>query len=140
MNLNETLNFALAGKAIFTVENQRTGGRHTFRVTAAKPRTDTQATWFVSHLAGSDNETSYQYLGFIRAGAYQPSTKKVTLDAPSQKAARWFFPRLLAQHALPNEVEVHHANRCGRCGRLLTTPESILRGLGPECAEKAMTA
>lgn len=140
MNLKDTLNFALAGNAIFTIQNEKTGNRFTFKVRLAQDTYKGQQTWFVSHLAGSDNETNYQYLGFIRAGAYQPSAKKVRMDAPSQNAARWFFPRLLAQHPLPPEVAVHHANRCGRCGRLLTTPESIQRGLGPECAEKAMAA
>ena len=29
--------------------------------------------------------------------------------------------------------KVHHEGKCGRCGRKLTTPESCLRGIGPEC-------
>lgn len=29
------------------------------------------------------------------------------------------------------------ASRCARCGRPLTDPESIARGMGPVCAEKA---
>lgn len=34
-------------------------------------------------------------------------------------------------------LKVYHAGKCGRCGRKLTTPESILTGLGPECSKKA---
>jgi UDP-N-acetylglucosamine 2-epimerase len=37
--------------------------------------------------------------------------------------------------AIP-EIEVFHMGACLRCGRALTTPESITRGLGPDCAER----
>jgi hypothetical protein len=32
-------------------------------------------------------------------------------------------------------LEVWHEGRCGRCGRALTVPESVERGIGPECWE-----
>ena len=140
MNLKDTRDFALAGRAIFTIQNEKTGNRFTFKVRLAPDTYKGQQTWFVSSLADSDNEGFYRYIGCIRAGTYRASNNLLTGMDRAYKAAGWFFPRLLAQHPLPPEVEVHHANRCGRCGRLLTTPESILRGLGPECAEKAMMA
>jgi hypothetical protein len=34
-------------------------------------------------------------------------------------------------------VEAVEAAKCGRCGAKLVDPESIARGLGPECAGKA---
>lgn len=37
---------------------------------------------------------------------------------------------------LPPNYGMFHAGRCGRCGRLLTTPESIESGLGPDCITK----
>jgi hypothetical protein len=45
---------------------------------------------------------------------------------------------MLEKHPLPGSVDVLHSGRCGRCGRTLTTPDSIERGLGPECAHKAI--
>lgn len=140
MNLKDTLNFALAGNAIFTIQNEKTGNRFTFKVRLAQDTYKGQKTWFVSSLADSDNEGYYRYIGFIRAGTYRASNNLLTGMDRTYKAADWFFSRLLAQHPLPQEVAVHHANRCGRCGRLLTTPDSIQRGLGPECAEKAAQA
>ena len=41
---------------------------------------------------------------------------------------------LTTKAALPKTVEVWHEGICGRCGRKLTVPESVERGLGPECA------
>jgi hypothetical protein len=32
------------------------------------------------------------------------------------------------------DAEVMHVGKCCKCRRLLTTPESIQRGIGPECS------
>lgn len=34
------------------------------------------------------------------------------------------------------KMEYYHVGRCGRCARPLTVPESILNGIGPDCAAK----
>ncbi len=131
------LDYLLAGRAILTIVNRATGGRFTFKINRAEPkRPDDPPTWFVAALTGKDNEGDYQYLGFIRAGRYLPNLLKVKADAPTQKAATWLLPRMLAKHPLPETVDVLHSGRCGRYGRTLTTPDSIERGLGPECASK----
>lgn len=35
-----------------------------------------------------------------------------------------------------NRMEYWHMGHCGRCNRALTVPESIINGIGPECAKK----
>lgn len=127
------LDYLLAGRAILTVVNRQTGGRFTFKITRAEAKRDNDPpTWFVAALAG----TEYQYLGFIRDRKYRPNLLKVAADAPTQKSAMWLLPRMLVRHPLPQGLDVLHSGRCGRCGRMLTTPDSIDRGLGPECASK----
>lgn len=37
----------------------------------------------------------------------------------------------------PDAAEAAPGYRCGGCGRLLSSPESIARGMGPGCASKA---
>lgn len=37
------------------------------------------------------------------------------------------------------EAELVAAGRCRRCGRLLTDPESVSRGIGPDCESKGAT-
>jgi hypothetical protein len=59
-------------------------------------------------------------------------SSRATLDAPSVKAFRFFFE----SNRLHPELVVRHEGKCGRCGRTLTVPESIDRGIGPECAGK----
>lgn len=44
--------------------------------------------------------------------------------------------KIKAIEAKLNKMDYYHEGRCGRCARRLTVPESIINGLGPECAEK----
>jgi hypothetical protein len=95
---------------------------------------------FVGVLTGSENTSDYQYLGQITRSesgdVYQHGRKsRIGEDALSAKAARWYLTRLLAGQPTPG-VEVYHDGHCGRCGRLLTVPESVATGIGPECAER----
>ena len=130
--------FILAGNAIFTLVFLDTDTRYTYRVRKAYAREDELPRWFVSLLTGSDNESSYTYIGMIfsnEAGkTYFSLTRKSHLPFTSPPVVG--FNRVLRR--LNNDeglmdVEFWHAGMCGRCGRTLTVPESIATGLGPEC-------
>lgn len=125
--------FMFAGNAILTLVSKSTGNRFTFKIRQPEP----SKPWFVTVLSGSDNEASYSFLGSIFAdGSYRHGARsKIVHDAPSAQAFAWFH-RQLARDAIPPTLEVWHEGRCGRCGRTLTVPESIARGIGPECATK----
>lgn len=63
-------------------------------------------------------------------------------EATAIKAFR--FAMLVVGGMIPETMytsaEVMHANKCCKCRRTLTTPESILKGIGPECSgEKRAT-
>ena len=129
--------FILAGDSIFTVENEATGGRFTFKVSRADGENPDRP-WFVGLLAGPDNTSDYRYMGCIFEGAKYVITRKswIAPDSPSQKAFMWLWLRVASAAPLPSSVKVYHMGRCGRCGRPLTVPESIRTGLGPVCAGK----
>jgi hypothetical protein len=126
--------FALAGNAVFTLQSLKTGTRFTFRVRIAE---DNSTMSFVSVLIGPDNCQDYRYLGFIRRGVFFHGgpKAKISAEAPSVKAFRWFWEHTANGKPTP-QLEVSHAGRCGKCGRQLTVPESIASGFGPECAGK----
>ena len=128
--------FILAGKSFFTIQNKETGGRYTYKVSQAKDdEGKTKNLWFVSILTGGDNEGSYSYAGIISNGVFRLTGKsRFTLDATSVKGFGWLWSRICSDIDLPEKVEFYHAGRCGRCGRKLTTPESIENGFGPVCA------
>lgn len=134
MKEDQARKFILAGNAIFTVENTETGNRLTYHVRKAD---NASTLWFVSVLVGPNNNDSgnYRYLGCIYSDRRYRHGKKsyIAPDAQSAKVFKWIWPRLTGG-TLPPQVEVNHAGYCGRCGRLLTVPESVKSGIGPKCA------
>ena len=143
--------FVLAGCATVTLESERTGAHFTYRVRQAKDReTEKPAQrWFVSLLSGPNNESDYVYLGLIDFGARsanflaptgplqfrQTAKAKVGPDAPSVRGFTYFW-KAITEGKMPCSMVVRHEGKCGRCGRTLTVPESLDRGIGPECAGK----
>lgn len=132
--------FVLGGNARVTLVSVKTGTRFTFRVRAKNfpiPKGEAAAPpWFVALLTGRDNNSDYTFLGTIfEDNSYRHSHKsRVTPDALSAKGFAWAWA-YLAKGELPPGCEVWHEGTCGRCGRGLSVPESIARGLGPECAD-----
>lgn len=125
---NDIKTFIFAGNAIFTITNTNTGNRFTYKVRKSKDN----EIYFVSVLTGSDNTNDYSFIGYIKNGLFNSSKKsRITSDSTSFKVFNWLIFNL---NKIPSIVQVFHEGKCGRCGRKLTTPESIQRGLGPECA------
>jgi hypothetical protein len=134
--------FLLGGNATITLVSTGTGVRYTYRVKRAKGDKDNRP-WFVGLLSGPDNSANYTFMGTIWPATKttpptfaRGSSGKVSDNAPSMKAFRWFMG-CLAYPNLPPSLEVWHEGRCGRCGRKLTVPESIASGIGPVCAGAA---
>lgn len=123
--------FALAGKATLTFKSERTEAHFTFRITLS----DDGKVHFVSVLTGPQNETDYTYAGVIGRDRNFRLTKasKFTADATCIKAFNWVWNAVRAGN-LPKCCAVNHDGTCGRCGRTLTTPQSVETGIGPECA------
>lgn len=142
---HDAADYALAGKATITLTSKKTGARYTYQVSAARDdegkRPDQATLFFVGLLTGPNNESDYSYLGVIRRrplGCTFDLTKKSKMgdDALPVKAIRFFVQNAINGNRLPESLEVRHEGSCGRCGRKLTVPESVDRGIGPECAQK----
>jgi hypothetical protein len=128
------LEFLLAGKAIFTIHNLASGNHLTFKVVQKKA----SAPYFVSVLTGSNNETDYTYMGAIFEGRHFRLTRgsKIGTNATSYLVFSKIWERLVKNIPLPATIEICHEGKCGCCGRTLTTPESIERGIGPVCLQR----
>lgn len=129
-----TPDFLRAGKAIFTVSNPE-GARYTYKVEAPK---EFRGEYFAAVLKGSDNERSYAYIGMIDATGRLRFTKgsKFRPDAIEARVLAWALGVVFGTKPIQARYAIEHAGRCGKCGRLLTTPESVRRGIGPECWER----
>lgn len=137
IDCDQILQFMVAGNAYFTLRSGKTGTRYTYRAKKAK----VGDTIFVSCLYGTDNTDDYAYMGVIRNGGFCTTAKsRFTNESPQVKAFVWSFGHVMSADRIPDVLEFWHEGRCGRCARLLTVPESIAHGIGPECAKRVFKA
>lgn len=125
----EALKFMFAGKSVVTFVNTQTGNRFTFKIKQAKDSN----LFFVSVLT---NPEQYSYIGTCVEGKYKHGKKsQISENAQSVKVFNYMLNKLITD-TLPDFLEVWHEGFCGKCGRSLTVPSSILTGIGPECIKK----
>jgi len=144
--------FALAGFAIFTVswKHSKKKKYHTFKCvcTPRHPESKQEHGWDLYALGGQDvhawfidHEGPWVYCGeFYWEGdkfMWQPSLE-VDYSSDTFKVWKWLFDRWWTLQQFENTVTIENHGRCGKCGRMLTTPESIRTGFGPVCLKKIM--
>ena len=122
----QSLKFMFAGKSIVTFLNTKTDNRFTYKIKGLK----NSNLFFISVLTNPD---VYTYIGTVVEGNYNHGKKSsVSKDAQSVKVFEFMLNKLKSNN-LPDFLEVWHEGFCGKCGRRLTVPNSILTGIGPEC-------
>lgn len=135
-NAQDLLAFMLAGKAIFSVRSLTTGNHFTYRV--KPPRGDSTGDVFFVELRGSDS--IFRYMGNIvvqdQRFILTRRTPAYMKDHPATVGFSYLYRWLVERSAIPDQVEVYHEGKCSACGIALTHPESIRRGIGPECRKK----
>ena len=67
------------------------------------------------------------------AASAQRRKSRVAADSKSVLGFGYLVNDLMADR-MPKDMQVQHEGACGRCGHKLTHPDSITRGIGPECA------
>lgn len=93
---------------------------------------------FVSVLTGPDNETDFQYIGYISRSRPDGLNqgKKGNPNHPAYRALTWYLQAIQFAPYAAAKATFMHEGTCARCGRALTTPESIEIGIGPVCLTK----
>jgi hypothetical protein len=122
--------YLYGGKGKLTLVGR--SARYTFKLS----RSDDDSLIFVKVLVGSDNENSYEYIGFMpRSNLNLTAGRKGNAEHPAFKALEWYIGRWKADDdERIAQAQFWHEGTCGRCGRALTVPSSIQMGLGPTCA------
>jgi hypothetical protein len=136
------LGWMYAGKCHVTFVNTKVNERFTYKIEVGRLRKEdpeeAQPPHFISVLVGHNNEDDYSYIGTVfhntEGDKYVHNDRRSNLDreAPSVKAFQWIL-QVLNAGAPPEWLEIWHEGRCCVCGRLLTDPDSIVRGIGPVC-------
>lgn len=125
---------------IFTLRNKSTGEYRTFRIRTQKEDSNfAPSKRIIGLLTGCDNTNDYKGFGFVEDDQivvwqrFRGQSKKSHFEmfavmlwgAVNDPTSKW---------AINYELMVEE--KCRRCNRTLSTPESIERGIGPECATK----
>jgi len=142
-------NLLQAGRAVLTILNQTTQGRRTYRVVRSKK---VEGLFWVSIRGDVDSNDKTERKKWIPVCCWKPqkpdhqavfTTKfsKVDKTSVAFKGFDWLnkATKLWEKDkgaSAPN-IQIYHEGRCARCGRALTDPASIKRGLGPECYKKS---
>lgn len=128
--------FFFGGNATFTMDNG-SGEHYTFRIRQSKdnPRFAGPSPHFVMLLTGTDNEYSFTYLGKVDVFGNFSLThaSKMKMDSTPVKVFCWVMKHVMGDNLIPAHYNLRHSGKCGCCGRKLTHPESLTRGIGPEC-------
>lgn len=126
----DAIQFILAGKSFITFLNTKTENRFTFKIVRHKEN----PIYFVNVLTNPD---TYAYIGIIDSDFnFKHSRKsKISPDAQSVKVFTYVFNHLKT-NTLTDIIEIYHSGRCGKCGKHLTTPNSINLGYGPDCIKR----
>lgn len=136
MNIKE---YILGGNCTFTVLSTKLGERYTYKIQKDKKH---DGRYFCRVLYGPDNEKDYRYLGLFYSDSMKLTpSKRTAVDASGRrfKMLKYFLFYLYNDQPLPDTCKFYPSGRCARCGKKLTTPESIVRGFGPECWDTVMT-
>jgi hypothetical protein len=131
--------FLLAGRALFTVSNPK-GDHYTFKVRRVESEWPVgsgrmSVTYFVN-VKTSGSDRPYQYIGILKTdtGDIKCTAKSAFLPGTKEyDVAKWACQSVIGAKMIPDGYHIEHAGHCGKCGRTLTDPESIQRGIGPEC-------
>jgi hypothetical protein len=141
--------FILGGNATFSLKSTRSGRHYTYKVQSTKK--DKSRNWsrensdrsrfFVSVMIGPDE---FVYIGLLdkfdgsnRYSFYSTQKSRHMKGSPVFDGFAWAWEQLdVLNHWPANTIEFWHEGSCCICGRPLTDPESVERGMGPDCAAK----
>lgn len=129
-----TPDFVLGGRAVFTLDTD--ADYYTLRVAKKSFANSKRPYYFLFQLVDPAKRRGGRYIGCLEpdSGRIQLTTKSwLTSDSDEITDLQLAFDAIWGDAQLPDTWELRHVGRCGVCERRLTTPESLERGIGPEC-------
>lgn len=143
--LDMALRFILAGRSEFTLLSDKTRVKFAYRLKKRKVNKEKEKEnkylYYVTVLKGGERI----YAGVL----YYSDLKKMYMFSTGKKGkmtgdnieikSLMYVINKLNERNYGMRLTIYHVGRCGRCGRVLTVPESIMSGLGPECITKVKT-
>lgn len=137
--LEHVKKYMYSGKAILTIKSTVSGRHFTYLIEKAKNSGAYADVYFIKVLTGEDNTNLdlYKYFGFLKYDFFNFATEKSKIGADAKSVLAFQYAwKIVTGEIKDDRVEFYHMGKCGRCGKPLTTPESVKMGLGEICANK----
>lgn len=140
--VKDIINFMIGGKADFNLTSNRTDKMVTLRVAehSTDPKDDVRFVFY------EDERGDWNYLGvldversLLESAHFNGLNFRTTTKSPHKHdvnviAFTWLIKMLNNKKDISKLLTFEHMGICSMCGRTLTNPESIERGIGPVCA------
>ncbi|WP_301003135.1 DUF6011 domain-containing protein [uncultured Duncaniella sp.] len=133
-NPQDLKNYCFGGRGVVTLENPKTKIHHTYHI--KKPRNEDEFpddVYFIYavHMMGDTNKCFY--IGMIERGKFR-LTRASRFDRHHAivKGAHYLM-QMMENPGAFIKMNVYHEGMCSVCGRPLTSPASLKRGVGPRC-------
>lgn len=134
--LRETITPIVHNGTYTVVLNER-GDYRTIKIEDCPEKFNKPAgTQIASYLSGSDNERDFTGCAFI-TGDQVVMWARFKADSISAQALKILVSATEDHRADYGTAYAIESGRCWKCGRKLTVPASLYRGMGPECSKKA---
>ncbi len=123
-DIKDLLSLMIAGNFTFTAKSIKTGHHYTYNIKRSDEYED--VTWDITpdvgYLIMRDNKIEYDF----------PRSK---INDDNVKVFVVIFNLMKMERNHP-QLELYRTIKCARCGRRLTDPDSIIRGIGKECEKE----
>lgn len=125
--------FLLGGNCRCMIGNQKTGNCFSYHIKQGSKRL-----YFVN----VETPAGRVYAGYIQDMSNKEGHRYMYVKGTNGAMSESLMPIqallyvLNRADCLPAGVYVEHYGKCGVCGRKLTDPESMERGIGPNCIKK----
>jgi hypothetical protein len=123
--------YALSGRATITLVNSITRNEFSYNIRQIKDMlAQPVRVWHVYH--------NKKYIGYINKTLYFILGADIPIELKTSQAVKvfaWAWERIHC-NTVPKNIVILRSEYCGRCGRKLTEPISILSGIGPFCRKE----
>lgn len=131
------LDYIMGGNSTFTLVTEST--RYTYKI-IERVIGDGSTIYAVMVLCGPDNTSNYRKFATIKEVNGMPKLELIGRTTNYieyfELIKKLYYSLLFNNYEQISAWQVWHTGRCSRCGRLLTVPESIEKGIGPECESR----
>lgn len=125
--------YLMGGRGVVTLQSE-SGVHHTYRFQIPKNHRDEDDTMFIQTLIDGN---TWVYVGMYKEKRFHlTKSSHFKIDSPIVKGVAFILKLMFRTNFSDSRMHLYHEGICSRCGRPLTSPESIESGIGPVCRDK----